>query len=506
MSDNANLFAAFETAWSGADRERVCLETTDGATLTFAALSVMAARYANVLVARGLSRGDRVSVIAEKSPALIALYLACLRAGFAYHPLNPTYTPRELAFFFEDADSALIVCDPAFEATVAEAAPRRARLTLDPHGGGSLGDAAAHAAPAFETVVSGPRDLAALLYSSGTTGTPKGIPLTHRNLGANAAALAGAWGFSRSDVLLHALPVYHVHGLFITLGPALLSGTRLLWLARFEAGAVLEALPRATMMAGVPTYYTRLLDEPGLDRERCAGVRVFISGSAPLREETFHAFRERTGHTLLERYGMTETGINASNPLDGERVPGAVGPALPGVGLRIVDDAGAPLPAGEIGNVEVRGENVFEGYWRTAADRGGAFTADGWFRTGDQGRLDERGYLFIAGRSKDMVISGGLNVYPKEVELALDGFEGIAESAVFGVPHRDLGEAVVAAVLMEPGAALDEPALRDSLKGALAGYKVPKRILGVDELPRNVMGKVQKNRLREAYAALFEGA
>lgn len=501
MSANANLYAAFEAAWEPGEP---CLETREGATLAFGALAGLAARFANALTARGLDPGDRVSVIAEKSPALLALYLGCLRAGFVYHPLNPTYTVAELGFFFDDADSACVVCDPALADKVAAAAPARARLTLDDAGEGTLAEAAGAADAAFATVDSAPGALAALLYSSGTTGRPKGIPLTHGNLAANARALAAAWAFSRDDVLLHALPVYHVHGLFITVGPALLSGTRLLWLPRFDAAGVLEVLPRATVMAGVPTYYTRLLDEPGLTREACAGMRVFISGSAPLRRETFEAFRERTGHAILERYGMTETGINASNPLDGERVPGSVGPALPAVGLRVTGPDDRALPPGEIGDVQVRGDNVFGGYWGAADAGREAFTADGWFRTGDQGSLDERGYLFIVGRSKDMVISGGLNVYPKEVELAVDALPDVEESAVFGVPHADLGEAVVAAVVLRPGARADEAGMRAALRDALAGYKLPKRIVPVDALPRNVMGKVQKNVLREAHAGLFD--
>jgi len=499
---NANLYARLFAAVGG---ERPCLELEGGRCLDYATLQADAARYAGALQGLGLVPGDVVAVMAEKSAAVVALYLGCLRAGLVYHPLNTGYTARELAFYLGDSGSRLLVHDPALEeravtAAAACARPPR-RVTLDAAGGGELATLAEGAVP-FDGIHPCAEDtVAALLYSSGTTGTPKGIPLSHGNLAVNAAALREAWEFVATDVLVHALPLYHVHGLFITLGPCLLAGARLRLLPRFEATAVRAALAGATLMAGVPTYYTRLLADPGFGRADCRTVRLFISGSAPLAESTFHAFAERTGHVILERYGMTETGILTSNPLTGERRAGTVGRPLPGVEVRVRDNDGRPCAVGDVGEIEVRGANVFRGYLALPEKTAEAFTADGFFRTGDQGAFDPDGYLTIAGRSKDMVISGGLNVYPKEIETEIERAAGVTEAAVFGVPHADFGEAVVAAVTA--AGALDEEGLRAALRERLAGYKVPKRILQVDELPRNSMGKVQKNVLRERYAGLF---
>ncbi len=502
MADNANLYARLA---AGFDPAAVFLELPDGTRHTYGDAEHASAKVANVLLSLGLAPGDCVAVVAEKSVALLWLYLGCLRAGIIYQPLNSAYSERELAFFIGNSGARLVVHDPRlFERVVAACAqcpqaPRR--VTLDAQGGGELSAAWAKAAAAFATNEAHGDSIAALLYSSGTTGTPKGIPITHDNLYSNAVALRETWRFSRDDVLLHALPFYHVHGLFITLHPAMLAGMRLRFHARFDAEEVVAGLPGMTLFAGVPTYYTRLLATPGFTREVTTSVRLFISGSAPLLESTFHEFTERTGQTLLERYGMTETGINTSNPLHAERRAGAVGMPLPGIAVRVVNEQGQLIPQGEIGEIEVRGPNVFHGYWRLPAQTASAFSADGFFHTGDQGRFDTEGYLHIVGRSKDMIISGGLNVYPKEIETELDELASVVESAVFGVPHPDFGEAVMAAVIA--CGAFDEAAVLKHLRGRLAGFKLPKRIVTVSELPRNTMGKVQKSRLRDSYGHLF---
>ena len=504
MTANANLFARFE---AGFVRDACFLESAHTPTHTYRDLDEWTARAATTLVELGLRPGDRVSVIAEKSIGALWFFLGCLRAGCIYHPLNPSYTENELSFFLTDAGSRLVICDPALASRVGAASIDCSELehilTLDPQGQGSLAELWRDADSNFDTATSSTEDIAALLYSSGTTGRPKGISLTHGNLYTNAVDLMKTWAFSKADVLLHVLPIYHIHGLFVVLGPALLAGMRVRFLSRFDPEAVIEALPGATIMAGVPTYYSRLLCSTAFGRETCAGVRVFISGSAPLSEATFGRFYERTGHTILERYGMTETGINTSNPLSGARKPGSVGLPLPDVSLRIADDAGAPLGVTEIGNIEVQGGNVFRGYWRLPETHAEAFTNDGFFRTGDQGYLDDDGYLFIVGRSKDMIISGGLNIYPKEVEREIESFAAVDEVAVFGVPHDDYGEAVVAVVVEKDGAQFDEADAIDALKVKLAGYKVPKRMLVIDEMPFNSMGKVQKSRLRDRFNDLF---
>jgi malonyl-CoA/methylmalonyl-CoA synthetase len=456
-----------------------------------------------------------VAVHTEKSVEALVLYLATLRAGFVYLPLNTAYQEAELDYFIGNAEPAVVVCAGrnfpwvsrlAFQKGVAHV------FTLDDDRTGTLLTRAAHFSDQHEAAVKAADDLAAILYTSGTTGRSKGAMLSHGNLLSNARMLKDFWDWRPGDVLIHALPIFHVHGLFVASHGALLNGSKMLWLSKFDPKAVVERLPRATVFMGVPTLYVRLLQESGLTVDACAHMRLFISGSAPLLIETFRDWQTRTGHTILERYGMSETVMLTSNPCraeDGERVGGTVGPALPGVGVRVVDDAGVLLPAGEIGNVQVHGPNVFGGYWRMPEKTAEEFTADAtgqrWFRTGDVGRFDAegRGYLTIVGRSKDLIITGGYNVYPAEVEAYLNDMAGVAESAVIGVPHPDFGEAVVAVVVAKAGAALDAGALVAALKSKIANFKVPKRAFVVTELPRNAMGKVQKNLLRDLHKTLF---
>lgn len=480
------------------------LATSDGTSFTYGDIDRMSARIAACLRDAGVDVGDRVSVQVEKSPQSLCLYLACLRAGFVFHPINPAYKSNELETLLRHAEPSAVVCDPRNEravAALATAAGARIVLTLGADGSGSLMDRAAGASERFATVRRSSDDPAALLYTSGTTGSPKGILLSHGNLQSNAEALTSAWGFTARDRLLHALPIHHVHGLFISLGCVLSSGASMTWLPRFTVDDVLGHLPGCTVMMGVPTYYTRLLAAPEFSADLVRGVRLFVSGSAPLLPETFAEFERRTGQRILERYGMTETNVIASNPLHGTRKPGTVGLPLPGVDVRIVDDHGTALAVGEVGHIEVRGPNVFKGYWRR--DAAGDFTADGFFKTGDLGVIDDDGYLSIVGRGKDLVITGGLNVYPRDVETVIDELPGVVESAVIGVPHPDFGEGVVAVVVRERGSVSSEAEIIAACKARLADYKVPKRIVFADELPRNVMGKVQKNVLREAHARLF---
>jgi malonyl-CoA/methylmalonyl-CoA synthetase len=464
------------------------------------------ARMAAALSSLGVQAGDRVSVQVEKSPQALMLYLACLRAGFVYHPLNTGYKPAELEYFLTDAEPAAVIADPRQQASIEPLAARagtRQVLTLDAGGSGGLTELAAGASIEFPTVPRQRDDLAALLYSSGTTGLPKGIMLTHGNLLSNTEALVSAWGFSADDRLLHALPIFHVHGLFVAIGCVLASGASMRWLPSFKAAEVVRYLPECTVMMGVPTYYTRLLAEPAFTRETAANMRLFVSGSAPLLAETFAEFEARTGHRILERYGMTETNMNASNPLAGPRKPGTVGPPLPGVELRVRGDDGKILDAGEVGNLEVRGPNVFIGYWKQPDKTAADFSDDGFFNTGDQATIDADGYVAIVGRAKDMVITGGLNVYPKEVELVIDTVPGVRESAVIGVPHPDFGEAVVAVVVAEAGGRASESRVTEACRQKLADFKAPKRVVFVDELPRNTMAKVQKSLLREQFATMF---
>jgi malonyl-CoA/methylmalonyl-CoA synthetase len=482
---------------------RRLLTDEQGRLHTYADLDRESAKYANALLGLGLKPGDRVSVQIEKSVENLWLYLATLRAGLVFHPLNTAYSEQEIAYFLENAEPALVICDPRKEQgyrVLCDGLGISHLLTLDSCGGGSFAGLAAKQANQFDTVPRKFDDLAVLLYSSGTTGRPKGIMLTHENLRSNAAILAEQWGFSAEDVLLHCLPIFHVHGLFVAIHCVLMSGASMEWLPGFDREKVRERLPRCTVMMGVPTYYTRLLADPDFDKAECSSMRLFISGSAPLLEETFNAFSSRTGHTILERYGMSETGMNSANPLEGERRAGTVGFPLPGTEIRICSANHEPVAEHDIGEIEVRGPNVFAGYWRMPEKTREDFTDDGWFVTGDQGRIDEQGYLAIVGRSKDMVITGGLNVYPKEVESLLNGMEGVAESAVFGVPDDDFGEAVVAAVVPEADSHLDPERIRAELAEQIAKFKVPKRIQLVESLPRNTMGKVQKNLLRDGWA------
>jgi malonyl-CoA/methylmalonyl-CoA synthetase len=489
-----------------ADPRVLLLETPDGQHHAWGDLERLTGQIANALRAEGVAPGDRVAVQVQKSPQVVFLYLGCLRAGAVYLPLNTAYTLPELDYFFGDAEPAVIVCDPERAAGIqglASAAAARV-LTLDAESRGTLSDAAGGAPAAFETVARSTDDLAAILYTSGTTGRAKGAMLSHGNLASNALTLREAWGFTAADVLLHTLPIYHTHGLFVAINTTLLAGARMIWLKHFEPGAVIAALPRATATMGVPTYYVRLLARPDFTAAVTANMRLFTSGSAPLLEETFHAFEARTGQRILERYGMTETGMNTSNPLHGKRRAGTVGPALPGVEVRVADEAGRVLPAGETGILEVRGPNVFKGYWRLPEKTREEFRADGFFITGDVAKIDTDGYVTIVGRAKDLIISGGLNVYPKEIESVIDALDGVDESAVIGVPHPDFGEGVLAVVKRRDGAgALDGKAIIAAARSQLAAFKTPKRVVFVDELPRNSMGKVQKNRLRDAYRDAF---
>jgi malonyl-CoA/methylmalonyl-CoA synthetase len=455
----------------------------------YADLLAETGRLANTLVALGLVRGDRLLLQVEKTEAVLSLYLACLRAGVVFLPVNPGYTAAETEHFLTDAEPPLVVADrPVDGARVVTLAELMAQ--------------AAGAAADFADPAHGPDDLAAILYTSGTTGRSKGVMLSRENLASNAEALVGLWRFTEADVLLHALPVFHTHGLFVATNCALYSGASLIFQAGFAPDAVLAALPEATVMMGVPTFYSRLLADPRLTRDRCRGMRLFISGSAPLSPATHAEWQERTGHAILERYGMTETNMITSNPYDGARRAGTVGMPLPGVEVRVTGPDGAPVAQGEAGSIEVRGPNVFHGYWRLPEKTAEEFR-DGWFVTGDLGAFDAQGYLSILGRAKDLVISGGLNVYPAEVEAALDDLPGVAGSAVIGVPHPDFGEAVVACVIPAKGAVLDEAVLREALRNRLAAFKIPKRVLVMAEFPRNAMGKVQKAELRKQNAGLF---
>ena len=500
---NANLYTLLESHF-GEGSGTPCLLVPNGPVIHYDELAALSGRIAHALVRVGCRRGDRVAAQVDKQWQVLALYLACLRAGLVYLPLNTGYQKSELAYFFDDATPRVIVCRPQNLGLIATLSRTAMVLTLDAHGGELLDRA--HDAPAsFETVVSKPDDVAAIVYTSGTTGRSKGAMLTHRNLASNAITLVESWGFTRSDVLLHALPIYHVHGLLVATHCALLSGSRMLWLPKFDAKEVSSLLPMATVMMGVPTYYTRLLAEPSFTRDAAKSLRLFISGSAPLLPETFDAFRARSGHAILERYGMTETGMLTSNPLEGARIAGAVGKPLPGVALRVVDGSGGPCWPGTIGHVEVKGPNVFSGYWRMPERTRDEFTSDGYFKTGDMGEWvagdESRGYLRLVGRAKDLIITGGLNVYPLEIEERIDMLDGVVESAVIGVPDPDFGEAVTAVVVGAPGHELTEREIIGALKAEIAMFKVPKRVFFAEDLPRNAMGKVQKNVLREKYAA-----
>ena len=500
----SNLFEVCLDDKAGSDR--LALEAPGGARLTYGALVEETGRMANALAALGVRPGDRVAVQVEKSTRNLILYLASLRLGAVYLPLNTAYTLAELDYFIGDAEPALVVCDPAARAGVEALAAKvgAKTATLDPAGEGSLADLARGQPAEFATADLAGDALAAIVYTSGTTGRSKGAMLSHDNLASNVRTLVQAWRFTPDDVLIHALPIYHVHGLFVATNVLLMAGGTMLFLPGFDADAILGLMPRATALMGVPTFYTRLLKTPGLTREAAAGMRLFVSGSAPLLAETHREWEDRTGHAILERYGMTETGMNVSNPYDGERRPGTVGFPLPGVEIRIVDpETSAALPAGEIGMIEVRGPNVFSGYWRMPEKTAQEFRPDGFFITGDLGVIDKDGYVCIVGRGKDLIITGGLNVYPIEVEALIDALPGVVESAVVGLPHEDFGEAVTAVVATGGKSAPSEAEVLAALEHQLAGFKRPKRVLFVDELPRNTMGKVQKAALRERFAELY---
>ncbi len=492
---NANLYDLFERHFPDA-LEQPFLIVPHASAVSYDDLAAMSARMAHALTAAGCTPGDRVAVQVDKHWHVLALYLACLRAGLVYLPLNTAYQKSELAYFFADAKPRVIVCNNDHLGIVAALGGDATVLTIE-----EAVDRARTCEAGFATVHRAPDDLATILYTSGTTGRSKGAMITHRNLASNATTLVDAWGFTRDDVLLHALPIFHVHGLFVATHCALLAGARMVWLPKFDAHEVVSLLPRATVMMGVPTFYTRLLSDPTFTRDSCASIRLFISGSAPLLAETFEAFAERTGHAILERYGMTEAGMITSNPLSGARVGGTVGKPLHGIDVRIVDDRGEAAGPGVIGAVQVRGPNIFAGYWQMPDKTREEFTVDGYFKTGDVGEwvpdAPAHGYLRLVGRAKDLIICGGLNVYPKEIEERIDQMDGVVESAVVAMPDPDFGEVVAAFVVRKPGCSLSGTDIIKRLKAEIAAFKVPKRVEFADALPRNAMGKVQKAALRE---------
>ena len=505
---NNNLFTALRAAFPQ-NLDAVAVETDKGLHYSWRDLDRATAMLANLLKSLDMPAGARVAVQVEKSVEAMMLYLATLRAGYVFLPLNTAYQSAEMAYFIENAEPAVVVCSPKNFGWVSKIAFKAATqhvFTLGDDRTGSLLERAAHCSDQHEVAEMKADDLAAILYTSGTTGRSKGAMLTHANLLSNALVLKDYWGWKPGDVLIHALPIFHVHGLFVALHGALINGSKMIWLSAFDPQRVLQKLPEATVFMGVPTLYVRLLADPGLTRDACRHMRLFVAGSAPLLIETFTDWQQRTGHTILERYGMSETAMLTSNPYraqDGERRGGTVGFALPGVGLRVRADDGQNLPTGEIGGIEVQGPNVFKGYWRMPDKTKEEFTSDGWFKTGDVGKIDERGYITIVGRSKDLIISGGYNVYPAEIEGYINDMPGVAESALVGVPHPDFGEVGVAVVIAKPGAPVSGEAVLASLKAQLANFKIPKKCFVLPELPRNTMGKVQKNLLRDQYKGLF---
>ncbi len=500
----SNLYTSLAAQFP-AERDRPFAWLHSGEVLTYADVETASARYANALGELGVGIGDRVAVQVEKSIEMLLLYLGCVRAGAVFLPLNTAYTIGELDYFIGDARPALIVCDPSSREAIA-GLPAATRVeTLDAARGGTLAELARAASPSFETVARDNDDLAAILYTSGTTGRSKGAMLTHANLASNAFTLRDVWRFTADDVLLHALPIFHTHGLFVATNVTLASGASMVLLPRFDAEAVIAALPRATVMMGVPTFYIRLLGEAAFDRDLVSHMRLFVSGSAPLAPDIHREFEARTGQAILERYGMTETNMNTSNPYDGDRIPGTVGLPLPGVDIRIADSAtGRVLPQGDVGVIEIRGPNVFKGYWQMPEKTAAEFR-NGYFISGDLGRIDERGYVSIVGREKDLIIAGGYNIYPAEVEDAIGELPDVHEVAVIGLPHPDLGEGVVAVVVPREVGFADADAITAALADKLARFKQPRSILFIDELPKNTMGKVQKAELRKHYAGLFQG-
>jgi malonyl-CoA/methylmalonyl-CoA synthetase len=501
---NANLFSRLFDGLD--DPSRLAIETADGQHISYGDLMARAGQMANVLVSRGVKPGDRVAAQTEKSVAALVLYLATVRAGAVYLPLNTAYTLNELEYFIGDAEPSLVVCDPSKAAGIGVIAAKvGAKVeTLGADGQGSLTHAAATVKAEFETVERADDDLAAILYTSGTTGRSKGAMLTHDNLASNSITLVDYWRFTDKDVLIHALPIYHTHGLFVASNVTLFARASMIFLPKLDPDLIIKLMARATVLMGVPTFYTRLLQSPALTKESTRHMRLFVSGSAPLLADTHREWFARTGHAVLERYGMTETNMNTSNPYDGDRVPGAVGHALPGVSVRVTDpETGKTLEPETIGMIEVKGPNVFKGYWRMPEKTKAEFRDDGFFITGDLGKIDAKGYVHILGRGKDLVISGGFNVYPKEIESEIDAMPGVIESAVIGVPHADFGEGVTAVLVCDKGTTVDEASVLKALDGRLAKFKMPKRVIVVDELPRNAMGKVQKNILRDTYAKIY---
>ena len=508
MTQN-NLFSALRAGFP-ADLDATAIETDNGLFYSWRDLERASAMIANLLASLNLPPGARVAVQVEKSVEAAMLYLATLRAGFVFLPLNTAYQSAEVEYFIANAEPAVVVCSPKNFGWVSKIAFKlgtQSVFTLGDDRTGSLLERAAHCSDQHQAKVMKADDLAAILYTSGTTGRSKGAMLTHGNMLSNALVLKDYWGWKADDVLIHALPIFHVHGLFVALHGALINGSKMIWLAKFDPAFVVKKMPEATVFMGVPTLYVRLLQEPGLNKTAVRNMRLFLAGSAPLLIETFTEWQDRTGHTILERYGMSETAMLTSNPYrlsqGGERRGGTVGFALPGVTLRVQGDDGKSVPSGEIGGIEVKGPNIFKGYWRMPEKTKEEFTVDGFFKTGDVGKIDERGYITIVGRSKDLIISGGYNVYPAEIEGYINDMPGVAESALVGVPHPDFGEVGVAVVVAKPGATLNAAQITQALKGMLANFKIPKQCYVLPELPRNTMGKVQKNLLREQYKALF---
>lgn len=502
---DANLYSLLEERFLGAG-EAIAFRPVPGNPITYSELCAHVARYANALEAEGAKVGDRITVQIEKSLDNVYLYLATLKMGAVYQPLNTAYTAAEVDYFISDAKPSLVVCDPSRAEALAPIAAQhgvQALHTMAPTGEGTLQTLAAEQSSNHTTAKRGPNDLAGLLYTSGTTGRSKGAMITHDNLSSNALALHRIWHFEPGDVLLHALPIFHVHGLYVALNTAFLNQSEIIWLQKYDVNQVLSLLPKATVMMGVPTFYTRLLASDDFTAEACRNIRLFVSGSAPMLAETHVEFEQRTGQRILERYGMTEAGMITSNPYDGERRAGTVGYALPDVSVRIAAEDGTVLEPGEIGVLEAKGPNIFSGYWQMPEKTAEEFRPDGYFITGDLAQMEPDGRVTIVGRSKDLIISGGFNVYPKEVESQLDELPGIGESAVIGLSHPDFGEGVVAVVTARDGAAPDEAEVIGALSERLAKFKVPKRVFVHDELPRNAMGKVQKAELRAQYEGLF---
>jgi len=508
-----NLFAALRAVFPK-DLDTVAVETDNGLNYSWRDLDRASAMMANLLQSLGIPLGSRVAVQVEKSVEAMVLYLATLRAGMVFLPLNTAYQSSEIEYFVGNAEPAVVVCSSLNFGWVSKIAFKAGTpyvFTLDDNRTGSLLQRAAHHSDQHTTVLQKADELAAILYTSGTTGRSKGAMLTHGNMLSNAQMLKDYWGWEKSDVLIHALPIFHVHGLFVAIHGALINGSKMIWLSKFDPKLVIAKMAQATVFMGVPTLYVRMLAEPGLTREAAQHMRLFIAGSAPLLIETFNEWTQRTGQTILERYGMSETVMLTSNPYaadarydhQAERRGGTVGFPLPGVGLRVVSDEGQPLPVGEIGGIQVKGPNVFQGYWRMPEKTKEEFTADGFFKTGDVGKVDARGYVTIVGRSKDLIISGGYNVYPAEIEGYINDMPGVAESAVVGVQHPDFGEVGVAVVIAKPGATLNGDNIIAGLKSQLANFKIPKRCFVVTQLPRNTMSKVQKNLLRDQYKDLF---